>query len=593
MSSTDPSMHDLHLALSAPAPNDPTTVTRRRFLQAAAAGVGVSMLPTWLADAAAAGTGPAAGSSGTGTLVLVVLDGGNDGLHMVPPVELGAYHDARGNLAWSAADVHDLGNGRGLHPALSKLKARFDLGDVAIIDGVGNPQRDLSHFSSMADHHRGGSYESFGRTGWVGRYLDETAAGPYDAIAFGDRVPLLTTGQTRSAITLPRWHDRLPVVREWAGPLDDAIGDWSEIPTGRGDLADSIAAATSSMFDTAAVLRPWYPTSSTGSNLVDELTLCARLANASLGTRVLTVRHGPYDAHTGLADMHGERMTELDAAIEAFFANLDDAVADDVTLLCVSEFGRRVASNGGGGTDHGAGSVAVAVGRPVVGGFHGELPSLTSLTPDGNLTHDIDYRSIIATVVDRTLGADSASILGGTFPHVPFLGAPAPDPDPDPDPEPEPRDDAVAHIPVILGGATRIVDRGEADVLRLVRAFLAREPDPATADRALAAHASGARLSTIAGSLAESPEFQDRYGSLSDEDFVRSLHESLIGRAPTDDERRELVDRLGSGDLDRADVVVILSGSAEYRRRFQYTAKPGWSTASGARDVGVLARSSG
>lgn len=592
MRTTDPSMHELRVALSTPAPNDPTTVTRRRFLQAAAAGIGVGMMPSWMADAAAASGGT---GRGTGVVVLVVLDGGNDGLHMVPPVGLGAYHDARGDLAWSEQDVHLLTSDRGLHPALSNLKARFDRGDVAIIDGVGNPQRDLSHFSSMADHHRGGSYDSFGRTGWVGRFLDATEAGPYDAIAFGDRVPLLATGLSRAAITLPRSIDRLPVLREWAGPMDDAIGDWAMVPTGRGALADAIAGATAAMFDTADGLRPWYPTSSSGSNLEDELALCARLVNAQLGTRVLTVRHGPYDSHTGLADMHDERMRELDAAIEAFFVTLDDTVADEVTLLCVSEFGRRVATNGGGGTDHGAGNSAIAVGRPVVGGFHGELPSLTSLTPDGNLTHDIDYRSLVATVLDRSLGADSTEILGDTFPHVAFL-APTVQPV-------DLRDGSTDILSKSVGSGPELRHRRgevggpvtdeEAEVLRLVRAFVGREPDADEAEPALRALDAGASMASIAESLAASDEFRGRYGALSDTDFVSSLHETLVGRPATDAERRDLVRRLSSGSLDRAGAVVLVAGSAEYRRRFPYTARPGWSAGNGARGIGALARRAG
>lgn len=586
MSTADPSVHELRHALSVPAPNDQTTVTRRRFLQAAAAGVGVGMVPTWMADAAAAVGGSTSGS-GNGVVVLVVLDGGNDSLHMVPPVGLGAYHDARGDLAWSEANVHPLVGGRGLHPALSALKARYDQGDVAFIDGVGNGQRDLSHFSSMADHERGGGYDDFGRSGWVGRFLDQTDAGPYAAIAFGNRIPLLTMGHTRAAITLPRSIDRLPVIRDWAGPVDDAIGDWGQIPTGRGALADSIANSTASMFDTASALRPWYPTTSSGSNLDDELTLCARLVNAQIGSRVLTVRHGPYDSHTGLADMHGERMQELDQAIESFFVTLDDALADDVTLLCVSEFGRRVAANGGAGTDHGAGQTVVAVGKPVAGGFHGELPSLTSLTPEGNLTHDIDQRSIIATVLDRGLGADSAEILGSSFTHVDFIPAPVAPPDPI-----EETIDRI-HIPVVPDALGRPLGADDAEVLRLLRAFLDREPDAAAANAALASRASGASMATIADSLGSSPEFTDRYGSLSDADFVEALHETLVGRSPTADEQRDLAVRLRSGNLTRSDVVRVLAGSAEYRRRFQYTTAPGWSAGSGARDVGVLARSSG
>lgn len=435
MSTTDPSMCDLVAATSFAPVMDRDLLSRRRFLQAAAAGIGVSMLPSWFPEAAGASTGP---SGTSGTLVLVVLDGGCDGLHLAPPVSSGAYHDARGDVAIGEDEALPLSGGRGLHPALTSLKARFDAGDVAIIDGVGNARRDLSHFSAMADFQHGGPAAQFSRTGWLGRYLDESGGGDFEAIAIGDRIPLVVHGATRSAITLP-WQEALvPDRRSWAAPMDSAMESWNQGPTGLGAMADHVAGAVASMLESADALRPFYTADFTGGPLAGELQLCAKLINAGLGTKVLTVRHGPYDSHTGQDAMLGARMAELDEAIETFFQTLSASAADDVTLLCVSEFGRRVAANGGFGTDHGAGNLMLAVGSRVAGGLHGTLPSLTSLTSDGNLVHEIDYRSVYATILDDILGADHATILGGQFDTVPFLACAPPSPNPDPEPEPEP-----------------------------------------------------------------------------------------------------------------------------------------------------------
>ena len=428
MSAADPTMHELRTALSLPAPDDPDTVSRRRFLQATAAGIGVTMLPGWLADTAAASASSPGG--GPGTLVLVVLDGGCDGLHVAPPAGSSAYHDARGDLALGPGQVHDIGGGRGLHPALTHLKARWDTGDLAIIDGVGNARRDLSHFSAMADFQHGGPASQFSRTGWIGRFLDESAGGPFEAIAIGDRIPLVAHGSTRSAITLPWQYEHVPYRRSWAGPMDDAIDRFDHAPTGHGTLADHVAAATASMMASSDALRPSYTSGFSGAQLAGELQLCAKLINAGLGTRVLTVRHGPYDSHTNQETMLAARMAELDEGIERFFQTLSPEASDDVTLVCISEFGRRVAGNGGFGTDHGAGNLMMAVGSQVIGGLHGSLPSLTSLTSDGNLTHDIDYRSVFATILDDVLGVDHASILGGQFDTVPFLRGAEPQPNP-------------------------------------------------------------------------------------------------------------------------------------------------------------------
>ncbi len=432
MSTADPTMDELRNALSLPAPSDPTTLSRRRFLQAAAAGVGASMVPGWFADVAGASGSPASTSGGTGTLVLVVLDGGCDGLHVVPPVGSGHYQDARGALAVSESDALDIGGGRAFHPALPRLKARFDIGDVAVIDGVGNARRDLSHFSAMADFQHGGPAAQFSRTGWLGRWLDQSSGGPFEAIAIGHRIPLVAHGTSRSAMTLPWKIEHVPRRRDWAAPMDDAVDAWSQIAPGRGALADRVVQATSAMLQSSDALRPSYAPDSSGDQLAGELELCANLVNAGLGTRVLTVRHGPYDSHTNQTEMLGARLAELDAAIETFFQTLSAAVVDDVTLVCISEFGRRVAANGGLGTDHGAGNSMLAVGSGVVGGLHGSLPSLTTLTADGNLQHDIDYRSVFATILDDVLEADHASILGGQFDTIPFLEAGTPTPDASP-----------------------------------------------------------------------------------------------------------------------------------------------------------------
>ena len=573
--------------LSFPAPSDDLSLSRRRFLQLAAAGATVSAMPGWLADAAGA-SGPGAGAgtaSGNGIVVLVILDGGCDGLHVVPPIADGAYHDAREQLAWSDRTALTLDDQRGLHPALSKLKTRYDAGDVAFIDGVGNPQRNLSHFSSMADLHRGGGDQAFTRTGWVGRYLDQTAADPLAAVALGTRVPLLVRGATRSAVTLPWKLDRVPARENWSMPMDEALTAWTGTTTGMGTLADHVADAAATTMSDADALRAAYTTADFSSSLSGELRLCAGLINAGVGSRVFVVRHAPYDAHNGQAVMYDKRLRELDDGIETFFSNLDAGMADDVTMLCVSEFGRRVAENGGGGTDHGSGNTAFAVGKPVLGGFHGTLPSLTSLTADGNLTHEIDQRSLVATVLDRVLGAESSEILGGSFPHVDFLGSPRAPADP------RVEDIDLIHVPVVADVLGRPPTPDEADVLRLLRAFFGREPDGATAEATLQARATGASMASIADSLAATPEFDNRYGALSDIDFVEVLHQTLVGRSANQDEQRDLVARLESGALGRSDVVRMLSASAEYRSRFPYSAAPGWSPSGRARKVGVLARS--
>ena len=573
MSATDPTMHELRAALSLPAPDDPDTVSRRRFLQATAAGIGVSMLPGWLADAAGAAPTPAGG--GPGTLVLVVLDGGCDGLHVAPPVGSGAYHDARGDLAFGAGEVHDIGGGRGLHPGLTRLKARWDAGNVAIIDGVGNARRDLSHFSAMADFQHGGPASQFSRTGWIGRFLDVSTGGPFEAIAIGDRIPLVAHGSTRSAITLPWKYEHVPYRRSWARPMDESIDLWDQSPTGHGSLADRVASATASMMASSDALRPSYTSGFSGAPLAGELQLCAKLINAGLGTRVLTVRHGPYDSHTNQETMLAARMAELDDGIERFFQTLSAEAAEDVTLVCISEFGRRVASNGGFGTDHGAGNLMMAVGSRVVGGLHGSLPSLTSLTRDGNLTHDIDYRSVFATILDDVLGVDHAGILGGQFDTVPFLeGAtppppppPPPPPDPEPEPEPEPTPEPEPEPEPKPG-------RGRKQDPAPVPELPDEEPSGPWPNRPKRWTRTSSGSGTVAdGTVVTADGLSPTAAHPTDQQFLESTHRRLLGR------ELDAADRLrwigdGSTPLDRSEVLRWISSTKEFSRKFPFSVFP-------------------
>ncbi len=554
MSTADPTMHELRDALSLPAPQDETSVSRRRFLQAVTAGVGISMLPTWMADMAAASPGSPSTPGNNRTLVLVVLDGGCDGLHMVAPVGAGAYHDARGDLALHEDTALDIGGGRGFHPALSRLKARYDVGDVAVIDGVGNARRDLSHFSAMADFQHGGPAAQFSHTGWLGRWLDQSSGGPFEAIAIGHRIPLVAHGASRSAMTLPSRIEYVPQRHGWAAPLDAAIEGWGQIDPDRGALAARVAQATSAMIPSADELRPSYPTSSPDSPLVSELQLCANLLNAGLGTRVLTVRHGPYDSHTNQAEMLGARLSELDAAIDLFFQTLDAAVADDVTLVCISEFGRRVAANGGGGTDHGAGNSMIAVGSGVVGGLHGTLPSLTSLTSDGNLRHEIDYRSVFATVLDEVLETDHASILGDQFDTVPFLESGAPPPPPPP-PPPDPGERPAADpVPVPQLPDTEPTGPWPMRPRRWTRT-------------------AGGSGTVADGTVVTADGLPSSAGQLTDQQFLESTHRRLLGR------ELEAADRLrwigdGSTPLDRSEVLRWISSTKEFSRKFPFSIFP-------------------
>lgn len=550
MSRLDPTTEEAATALSAPAPEDPWSLDRRRFLQAAAAGVGVSMVPSWLDGVAGAATPLRADQ---GVLVLVTLDGGADPLDMFVPIASGAYFDRRGGIAVGAAHALHLTRSRGMHPNLGHLRDRWGMGQVAIVDGVGNPKVDLSHFSAMADVQHGGPAPGVPKTGWLGRYLDGLGADPLHGVAIGPRVPLVLTGARTVGTTLPSQVDFVRENRDHNRSLDTALVAMGAGTTGLGNLADRLADTTAGMMGVSSQIRPLYGTAS-GTSFAHQMRLAANLVNANLGIRCITIRHAGYDSHAKQPEMLGARLAELDAGLKAFHDTLSGAFANRALVLCMSEFGRRVGANGSAGTDHGAGQSVLAVGAGVRGGFHGSLPSLTDLTREGNLKHSVDYRHVLATVVSRWLGADSMQVLGTAGVDVGFLRNPG-----------EASDGSVQLAPF----------RAEhGDVLRLYRAFFDREPDGSGARYWIDSYDRGASLDVIAESFTESAEFRNAYAGTSNAEYVRRVYRNVLGRDYDEAGYRYWLGLLDARRLTRGTLVRWVAANAEFVNRYPYAAIP-------------------
>lgn len=411
-------------ALSVPAGNDPRSISRRRFLQAGIVGGAAALIPSWLADVAAAATPIGAGD---GILVTVLLGGGNDGLNTVIPIADAAYAAKRGGVAIKATDALPLGPSAALHPKLTYLKERFDAGQVAVLQGVGDRSPDLSHFSAMARWMSGDGTE--GQTGWLGRYIDGLPGGsdPFHAVAVGTSVPLTVVGRERRATALPaKVEDNLSAVHK-----DDHVRRAAEcvraFGAGPAELSwwSGLAAAGRNAVDLTGQVVPMYKEKLASGRLAGQMDLAARVINADLGARVLHTSFGSFDHHANLVGEHANRMGELDAGLKAFFDRLDPRFAGRVTVLTYSEFGRRVQANQSGGTDHGTASALFAIGGRVKGGLYGAMPSLAQLDRSGNLVAAVDHRSVYATLLDSWLRADSKQILGGSFENLGFVLPPA------------------------------------------------------------------------------------------------------------------------------------------------------------------------
>ena len=409
---------DAHRRLIKPPSTDPAGLSRRRFLQLVAGGLGASaLLPAW-ADAAAAAFGPLGASDGI--LVLVTLTGGNDGLNTAAPVESGRYHDLRGSLAVDGATGLALADGLAFHPSLSNLHSRWTQGDVAVVRGVGHPQPDLSHFESIARWMRGWGGVGYPSAGWVGRWLDglPNADDTVRAVTVGSGIPLHMVGRTTEAAALPKsMQYAFGADRSDASDrrLYAAARSFGAAPTGLGRWGDAMAGCLRDTVDLVGGTVQYYSPALPGGDLGKQLSLAARLINADLGVRVFNTSLGDFDHHAGQPEAHAQRLAELDDAIERFFDTLSPSYAGRVTLMTFSEFGRRPEANDSNGTDHGTASTVLVAGSKVQGGLHGADPSLTALDNQGNLVAQVDFRSVYATVLESWLGADADEVLGAHY----------------------------------------------------------------------------------------------------------------------------------------------------------------------------------
>ena len=418
------------LALLSVRDNDPTGYSRRRFLQmvgwgvgggALLGGLGASLLPELIPsefrEAWAAGPlGPS-----ENILVLVGMYGGNDGLNTVVPYGNPLYYQYRSNIAIPAAQLLHLDANLGLHPNLKFLKSLYDQQEVAVVQGVGYPNPDLSHFNSMANWLHGGNIGGVPRDGWVGRWLDGLG-GPADlfkAGIVGSGLPLHLIGQSRRGTAIPEWgFDFGGGTSANDQRLYTAVRSFSAAAAGRGPWFDAIALAERSQIDVAQTVAPLFAADLPTGQLVRPMTVAARLINANLGLRVIDASMDNFDNHSSEPSDHAQLLLEFDTGLEAFFGTLDPSWRNRVTVMTFSEFGRTPWSNDSLGTDHGTSNNHFVIGAGVKGGLYGEQPSLAGLARWDRMDFNVDFRSLYATMIDGILGGGSSTVLNGNYPTI-------------------------------------------------------------------------------------------------------------------------------------------------------------------------------
>lgn len=377
-------------------------------------------------------------------LVVVQLGGGNDGLNSVVPYSDPLYYKARPTLAIPEANVLKISDTLGFNPNLAPFKSLYDSGNLAVLNGVGYPNPDRSHFRST-DIWTSGRPDIQERTGWLGRFLDAQCSGtdrPLDAIDFGDTVSkLFWTGQSIvPAISSIEGFDfftdgRFPNDRNNQIDTFKALhnGAGKALHNGAGPGYDGyIRHAAGEALDTSARLKTVAASYKSVAQYPDNgfargLQTIAKLISADLGTKVYHITIGGFDTHAGQERTHNTLLKTVGDSVQAFLRDLEGlGKLDDVMVMTFSEFGRRVKENGSAGTDHGAGSSLYIMGGGVKGGVFGDHPSLTDLD-NGDLKFGIDFRSVYGTIVQDWLGASPVNIIGGgSFPRVGFVASPAP-----------------------------------------------------------------------------------------------------------------------------------------------------------------------
>jgi uncharacterized protein (DUF1501 family) len=412
------------------------TITRRSLLSRGALLVAAGLtVPSFISRTALALGEAQADPTKKGTiLVAVQLSGGNDGINTLVPYGQQSYYDLRPTLAVPPESLLPLSETVGLHENLAGLKDLLDAGRVAIIQGVGYPNPNRSHFRSMDIWHSARP-ETFERSGWLGRYIDACNCMQGEAmpgISAGDQlngmfwtdttlVPAVASVGAFTYQTDTKYrNDRDSQLRTLKNIYAQA-GHWS--PNDQLIRKSTIAALAGS--DELARVAASYQTPvdyPTNNGLANQLKMVAQVIAGNLGTRMFSVQIGGFDTHSNEKDQHARLLSQLSEALVAFWTDLAHLNRqDDVLIMTFSEFGRRAAQNGSAGTDHGTAEPMFVLGGKVHGGLFGIYPSLEDLDSNGDIKFSTDFRSVYAAVLRDHLGADAAQVLAGSFEPLALL----------------------------------------------------------------------------------------------------------------------------------------------------------------------------
>ena len=435
---------------------DPTLKTRREFLRTTVLGSALSWtVPTFLANTFSALHAAAADSTtqiatGKDSTILVVLQmaGGNDGLNTVAPWSNDYYHKARPQIGLKPNDILKINDDLALHKSLTGFKELYDAGQLGIVQGVGYPNPNRSHFRSTEIWQTASDSNRFENTGWLGRYFDNTCSGcdPAIGVAIGKQMPQAFASKNPTGVCFdnPNNYRFKSGDRRAPGEMMDATEESYRKLNQADDSAGensggTIAAITGAAVQNGSPLdfiertamdaqvssdevravanrvqnKATYPT----SQLANSLKLVARLIGGGMATRIYYVSQGGYDTHTNQVPTQERLLRELGDSVKAFTEDMKaQGNMSRVLVMTFSEFGRRVAENANGGTDHGAAAPMFIFSEKVKAGLLGKYPSLAPGDLfQGDVKYTVDFRCVYAAVLEQWLKTKSAPVLGRQF----------------------------------------------------------------------------------------------------------------------------------------------------------------------------------
>ena len=446
--------------------NEITLHTRREFMRTAVLGGALSWtVPAFLASTFSALEADAADRAtqivtGKDSSILVVLQmaGGNDGLNTVVPYSNDDYHRSRPRIGLQAKDILKINDSIGLHPGLAGFKALYDAGHLSIIQGVGYPNPNRSHFRSTEIWQTAADSDKNEHYGWIGRYFDNACPGadPTVGVNVGNQMPQAFAAKHPMGVSLQNPQNYRFVSNERPNPGENMSSteesyrklngmDEQPMVSAEDNSGGSIGAISGSVKRSGSAIdflertaldaqissdkirdiagrvenKAVYP----NSQLANSLKLVAKLIGGGLPTRIFYASQGGYDTHTNQVGTQQRLLQDFGDSMKAFYEDMKaQGNSSRVLVMTFSEFGRRVSENANGGTDHGAAAPMFILGDKVKAGLLGKYPGLAPADLyQGDIKYNVDFRSVYAGVLERWLKTKSVPVLGRQFEPLPIV----------------------------------------------------------------------------------------------------------------------------------------------------------------------------